>query len=255
MAESQERQFLKWIDERFRGIYFSMTRNLPSPHRITRLIDVQRKVASRMDLEDSFSTDNVAGVDQAFLNDLIISGAVVMGPSLDIISYASCTAPAAFPYMSGLLSFREGPVAIRAVKRLRPKPTLLFVDGCGINHPRMAGMATFIGVMLDLPTVGITKSVLCGEGKIPEKSGIATPLIYEGEQVGFLLKSKDGCRPIVVAPGHRVSIESSLDLTRRYLVDSKLPEPCRLPHQYANQVKRKLKRIPINPGSASKTSR
>ena len=98
-------------------------------------------------------------------------------------------------------------------------------------------MATFIGVMLDLPTVGITKSVLCGEGEIPEKSGIATPLIYEGEQVGFLLKSKDGCRPIVVAPGHRVSIESSLELTRRYLVEGKLPEPCRLAHQYANQLR------------------
>ena len=107
MAESQERQFWKWIDERFYGMY-SMTRNLPSSHRITRLIDVQRKVASRVDLEDSFSTEYVAGVDQAFLDNLIISGSVVIGPSLDIISYASCTAPAAFPYISGLLSFREG---------------------------------------------------------------------------------------------------------------------------------------------------
>jgi deoxyribonuclease V len=218
-----------------------MAQNLLSSQRIGRLIDVQRKIASRVDLEDSFSTDHVAGVDQAFLDDLIISGAVVLGPSLDVISYASCTMQAAFPYISGFLSFREGPVAIRAVKKLKPRPSLLFVDGCGINHPMMAGMATFIGVMLDIPTIGITKSVLCGEGEIPEKSGIATPLIYEGEQVGFLLKSKDGCRPIVVAPGHRVSIESSLALTRRYLVEGKLPEPCRLAHQYANQVKRKLK--------------
>jgi len=239
MAESQERQFWKWIDERFYGMY-SMTRNLPSPHRITRLIDVQRKVASRVDLEDSFSTEYVAGVDQAFLDDLIISGAVVSGPSLTAISCASCIAPDAFPYISGLLSFREGPVAIRAVKRLRTEPTLLFVDGCGINHPRMAGMATFIGVMLDLPTIGITKSVLCGEGERPEEPGKAAPLIYNGEQVGHLLKSKDGCRPIAIAPGHRVSIKSSLDLTRRYLVDSKLPEPCRLAHQYANLLKRSL---------------
>jgi deoxyribonuclease V len=93
------------------------------------LIDVQRKIVSRVDLEDSYSTDYVAGVDQAFLDDLIISGAVVLGPSIDVIGYASCTVSTAFPYISGLLSFREGPAAIRAVKKLRLRPTLLFVDG------------------------------------------------------------------------------------------------------------------------------
>jgi deoxyribonuclease V len=82
-------------------------------------------------------------------------------------------------------------------------------------------------------------------GGYSESSGIATPLIYEGEQVGFLLKSKDGCRPIVVAPGHRVTIESSLELTRRYLVEGKLPEPCRLAHQYANQVKSNVRYFPL----------
>jgi deoxyribonuclease V len=106
----------------------------------------------------------------------------------------------------------------------------------------MAGMASFIGILLNLPTIGITKSVLCGEGERPEKPGMSTTLVYNGEQVGHILKSKDGCRPIIVAPGHRVSIKSSLDLTRKYLVDGKLPEPCRLAHLYANQVKRELKK-------------
>jgi deoxyribonuclease V len=177
-------------------------------------------------------------VDQAFVDDRIISGAVVLGPSLEVISRATCTMQAAFPYIPGLLSFREGPVAIRAARKLIPRPTLLFVDGCGVNHPRMAGLASFIGVMLDLPTIGITKNVLCGDGEIPEKAGIATPLFCNGVQVGHLLKSKDGCRLIVVAPGHRVSMQSSLDLTYKYLANSKLPEPCRLAHQYANQIKR-----------------
>lgn len=213
----------------------------PKRHlRIAHLQEVQRKVASRVDLKDSFSTEFVAGVDQAFVDDRIISGAVVLGPSLEVIGIASCIVPAAFPYIPGLLSFREGPVAIRAVKKLTPRPTLLFVDGCGINHPRMAGMASFIGIVLDLPTIGITKSVLCGDGEMPKNAGTATPLFYNGEQVGHLLKSKDGCRPIVIAPGHRVSMQSSLELTRKYLVNSKLPEPCRLAHQYANQVKREL---------------
>jgi deoxyribonuclease V len=223
---------------------YSLLRMEPSKRRlwISHLLKVQRKVASRVDLEDSYSTEFEAGVDQAFVDNRIISGAVVLGPSLEVIGHASCTMPAAFPYIPGLLSFREGPVAIRAVKKLTPRPTLLFVDGCGINHPRMAGMASFIGIVLDLPTIGITKNVLCGDGELPEKAGMATPLFYNGEQVGHLLNSKDGCRSIVIAPGHRVSMQSSLGLTCKYLVNSKLPEPCRLAHQYANQVKRELNR-------------
>lgn len=206
--------------------------------RITHLLEVQRKIAARVDLKDSYSTEFVAGVDQAFVDDRIISGAVVLGPSLDVIGHATCTMQSAFPYISGLLSFREGHVAIRAARKLIPRPTLLFVDGCGVNHPRMAGLASFIGLMLDLPTIGITKNVLCGEGEMPEKAGMATPLFCNGVQVGYILKSKEGSRPIVVAPGHRISMQSSLDLTGKYLANSKLPEPCRLAHQYANQIKR-----------------
>ena len=208
--------------------------------RISHLLKVQRKVVSRVDLEDSYSTEFVAGVDQAFVDNRIISGAVVLGASLEMIGHASFTMPAAFPYIPGLLSFREGPVAIRVMKKLTPRPTLLLVDGCGINHPRMAGMASFIGIVLDLPTIGITKNVLCGDGEPPEKAGMATPLFFNGEQVGHLLKSKDGYRPIVIAPGHRVSMQSSLELACKYLFISKLPEPCRLAHQYANQVKIRL---------------
>jgi deoxyribonuclease V len=207
---------------------------------INRLLEVQRKVASRVDLEDSYSTEYVAGVDQAFYNDRIISGAVVLGPSLEVAGQSSCMMSIVFSYIPGFLFFREGPAAIRAVKKLIPKPTLLFVDGCGVNHPRVAGLASFIGVLADLPTIGITKNVLCGEGEWPEKTGQAAPLVYDGKQVGHLLKSKDGCRPIVIAPGHKVSMQSSLELACKYIVNHKLPEPCRLAHQYVNQAKREL---------------
>lgn len=214
------------------------------PLKIGHLLEVQRKVASRVLLEDSYSIEFVAGVDQAFIDDRIVSGAVVLGQSLEVIDKACCIISSVFPYISGLLSFREGPAAIRAVKKLMLRPTLLFVDGCGINHPRMAGLASFIGVVLDLPTIGVTKNVLCGDGELPGKSGQAPPLLYDGKQVGHLLKSKDGCRPIVIAPGHRISMQSSLELARKYLVNHKLPEPCRLAHQYANQVKRELDKRP-----------
>ena len=172
-----------------------------------------------MSLADSFSADFVAGVDQAFLGDRIISAAVLLGPSGQVVDRASCTMKAAFPYVPGLLSFREGPAAIRAVRRLSPRPTLLFVDGCGINHPRKAGLACFVGIMLDLPTIGITKNVLCGQSEPPEKGGTSPPLVYKGEQVGYLLKSKDGCRPIVVAPATAYAQRSS-SISRHRIIPS-----------------------------------
>ena len=197
-----------------------------------------------MILESSYSTEAVAGVDQAFDIDLVFSGAVVLGHSLEVTDKASCSVKTSFPYVPGLLSFREGPAAVRAVKKLSVRPTLLFVDGCGINHPRMAGLATYVGVALDLPTIGVSKSVLCGDYELPERACESTPLFYNGKQVGHLLRSKKGCRPIVIAPGHQVSVDASLELAREYLTDHKLPEPCRLAHEYVNQVKRALDERP-----------
>lgn len=104
----------------------------------------------------------------------------------------------------------------------------------------MAGLASFIGVSLNVPTIGISKSVLCGEYELPEKTDKATPLLLGGTHVGYLLKTKNVCRPIVIAPGHRVSVESSLDLARKYLTGDKLPLPCKLAHDYANEVKKDL---------------
>lgn len=204
------------------------------------LFEVQSKIASRVTLEDSYSTEGVAGVDQAFDGEIVMSGAVVLGPNLEVIDMASCSAKTSFPYIPGLLSFREGPAAIRSVRKLFTRPTLIFVDGCGINHPRMAGLASFIGVVLDLPTIGVSKSALCGDYELPDRAGEATPLSYNGKRVGHLLRSKKACRPIVIAPGHRVSVDSSLELAREYLADHKLPEPCRRAHEYVNWAKRVL---------------
>jgi deoxyribonuclease V len=201
-----------------------------------RLVEVQRRVASRAVLEDRFSSEAVAGVDQAFQGELVISGAVVLGPDGDVKSRSCHAMKAAIPYVPGFLSFREGPPAIKAVWELGTKPTLLFVDGCGMNHPRKAGLATYVGVILDLPTIGISKSILCGSFDLPERVGDASPLVYGGNLVGYLLKSKKGCRPIVVAPGHKISVDSALEMTRQWVKEHKLPEPCRLAHEEANRI-------------------
>lgn len=199
-------------------------------------------IGSRPVLEDRFTEEVVAGVDQAFIpaeggRELVVSAAVALEPSLRVISRSSAVLEATFPYIPGLLYYREGPAALEAVRGLSDSPTLLFVDGCGVNHPRRAGMASIIGVTLDMPTVGVTKKLLCGTFE-PPGPGEASPLIYEGDRVGYVLFSKKGCRPIVVAPGHRVSVDSALDLARRYLRGHKLPEPCLLAHSHANEIRR-----------------
>ncbi|MDD1751637.1 MAG: endonuclease V [Methanotrichaceae archaeon] len=204
------------------------------------LIKIQARIASNVVLEDQYSVEFVAGVDQAFQDELVISGAVVLDSSFKIRDLASCILRTSFPYIPGFLSFREGPAAISAVKALRTKPTLLFVDGCGINHPRMAGLASYIGVILGLPTVGISKNVLCGSFEIPTKMGQSSALIIGGEKVGYVLKTCEDCRPIVISPGHMISVESSLKVAGMFLRSHKLPEPCRLAHEYARIVKGSL---------------
>jgi deoxyribonuclease V len=217
----------------------------PSPEERKRLFSLQEELASEVVLEDRFFEDLVAGVDQAFISredgrDMVISGAVAFDPSLSLISKSWAILDTTFPYLPGLLSFREGPAAVEATKQLEVKPTILFVDGCGINHPRRAGLASSIGVALDLPAIGVSKNVLCGTFDPPRRVGDASPLIFEGERVGYVLLSKKRCRPIVVAPGHRVSVDSALALAIRHLRDHKLPEPCFAAHQHVNLVKRKI---------------
>ncbi len=223
----------------------------PSAEERRRLFSLQDDVASRVVLEDRFSEKVVAGVDQAFISgeeggELVVSGAVALDSSLQLISKSWAVIETTFPYVPGLLSFREGTCAVEAARRLDPAPTILFVDGCGINHPRRAGLASAIGVSLDLPTVGVSKNVLCGSFDPPRRVGDASPLVHRGEMVGYVLFSKKRCRPIVVAPGHRVSVESALTLAQRYLRDHKLPEPCFLAHQHANDVKRRILRKEIS---------
>jgi len=217
----------------------------PSLEERRRLFSLQEEIASEINLADRFSETVIGGVDQAFVSredgkELVVSGAVAFDSSLRPISNSWTALETNYPYLPGFLFFREGPAALEAVERLETRPTLLFVDGCGINHPRRAGLASTIGVALNVPTVGVSKNVLCGTFDQPGRVGDASPLVYEGERVGYILLSKKGCRPIVVAPGTGVSVDSALDLARRYLRDHKLPEPCFAAHQHVNNVKRRI---------------
>lgn len=161
-------------------------------------------------------------------------------PSLEIVERVFSIDQVIFPYTPTFLSFREGPAIMSAFEKLKNRPDILMVDGAGINHPRRAGIATHIGVALDVPTIGITKKLLCGSGEEPVDTGEAAPLIFEGRQVGWLLRSIKRSRAIIVAPGHRVSLESSLSIVRSCLRGHKLPEPAKLAHLYANEEKKRF---------------
>jgi deoxyribonuclease V len=214
----------------------------PYDHSRESLLEAQKHIAEMVIDRDEFGELRfIAGVDQAFMDDLVISGIVVLrNVSSNVADRSYSVQPVNYPYIPTFLSFREGPAIVNAFKKLKTIPDILMVDGAGINHPRRAGIATHIGVVLDVPTIGITKKILCGSGEYPLVVGGEAPLIYKGHQVGWLLKTNKKSRPIIVAPGHRVSLRSSLLIVRACLHGYKLPEPLRFAHDYANDLKMKL---------------
>ncbi|MHC1581775.1 MAG: deoxyribonuclease V [Candidatus Syntropharchaeia archaeon] len=203
---------------------------------------IQERIAERVIKEDEFERIRfIGGADGAFFRKSIISGIVVLSyDSMEVIESVHTIRTVNFPYIPGFLSFREMPGIIDAFSLLERKPDVLMIDGCGINHPRFAGLATHVGVKLDIPTIGVSKNLLCGNCKTPQEVGDARKISFEEKEVGWMLKSKKGCRPIVVAPGHKVSLDSSIKIVKHCLRGYKLPEPTRQAHLYVNKIKRSL---------------
>jgi len=206
-------------------------------------IALQRELAARVSLtcEGPLPLRRVAGVDVSHeLHGQRLFGAVVVlsWPDLQPLASTSAEAEAPFPYIPGLLSFRELPVLLEAFRRLPLLPDLVLVDAQGIAHPRRLGLASHLGLWLDLPTIGCAKSRLCGEHGPPGRcKGDRVPLLIDGEELGALLTTRDKVKPLYISPGHRIDLASSIPLvlscTRRY----RLPEPTRLAHQLTNQLR------------------
>ncbi len=214
------------------------------------LYRIQDEIASRAVIADVINQKElktIAGTDQTFFyglqaEEMIASAIVVLGyPSLKFISYSHSVMPVAFPYISGLLSFREAPAILKAFYALKNKPDLLVINRCGINHPRFAGLATYIGVILNVATIGVTKSNLCGSGEVPREEGEAKVIKYRDRAVGYYLTSKKGSKPIIVAPGHNVSLETSLAIIKSCICKHKLPEPTRIAHLCINKIRKQIR--------------
>ncbi|HEX9780734.1 MAG TPA: deoxyribonuclease V [bacterium] len=173
----------------------------------------------------------VAGVDCAYPRGAAVGRAAVLTYRLDGLvpqDEAVVARPVAFPYIPGLLSFRELPLILAALAALPRMPDVILVDGQGIAHPRRLGLASHLGVLLGVPTIGCAKSVLIGRAAPPaQRSGAWTALIDRGETVGALLRTRPGTKPVVVSPGHRVDLNSSLALVMRCLDGRRIPRPLR----------------------------
>jgi deoxyribonuclease V len=154
--------------------------------------------------------------------------AVFSYPDLTLVEEAALEGPCPFPYIPGLLSFREAPILVEVWKRLSRRPEVLLVDGQGVAHPRGLGIASHLGLLLRAPTIGVAKSRLVGEGEDPEpEAGAAAPLFYQGRTVGWILRTRAGIRPVYVSPGHRVSLTDAREIALGCVRKYRIPEPLR----------------------------
>ncbi|MCP5365040.1 MAG: deoxyribonuclease V [Hyphomicrobiales bacterium] len=195
-------------------------------------IHLQKQFAGDVVHEDRFDSLRwVAGVDVAYgrRGGPARAGVVLFDlAELRVVERTSAVLPATFPYVPGLLTFREAPAAIAALDRLQQRPELLLCDGQGVAHPRRIGFASHLGLFLDLPAIGVGKSRLVGQHDEPGPScGDWTPLRDKGEIIGAVLRSRPGCKPIYVSIGHRVSLATAVDIVLKCLRGYRLPEPIR----------------------------
>ena len=202
---------------------------------------LQDTLARQVVLHDDFATPlrTVAGFDVGFEDDGAITRAAAVLLDADTLAPLESQVariPTRMPYIPGLLSFRELPALLAALQMLTHAPDLVLVDGQGIAHPRGLGIAAHFGVVTGLPSIGVAKKVLVGEHDEPgPERGDSTTLRYRGDVIGTVLRSKPRCRPLIVSPGHRVSMASAGALVLRMLAGYRLPEPTRLADRLASR--------------------
>jgi len=216
-------------------------------------VALQRELAGKVRTEPlKGPVRTVAGADCAFLGERhgrrqaprgqIIAAAVLCdAESLQIVATAHVVRPCEFPYVPGLLSFREAPAVLEAIERLPERPDVLMCDGQGYAHPRRFGLASHVGVWLDIPTIGVAKSRLCGEPVAPGVArGRRVALRHRGETIGTVLRTRAHVKPLYISVGHQVTLEGAVRWALRCAVRFRLPEPTRLADRLVAQLKKPL---------------
>jgi deoxyribonuclease V len=185
----------------------------------------------------------VAGADVAYdaSGDTLVSAVVTFRlPEMMVEEISTARDRVRFPYVPGFLSFREVPVVLRAARRLRRRPDLLLCDGQGLAHPRRFGLACHLGLLLDLPSVGVAKSILVGKHREPgRRRGNRARILHRDEVVGLALRTRSGVRPVYVSPGHRCSLPWAARQVLSCCRGFRLPEPVRQAHHEVTRLRRR----------------
>jgi deoxyribonuclease V len=201
-------------------------------------IALQQALAGRVEREDRLGpVHTVCGVDVHYSADgstAHAAAALLSFPALELLAHAFARRRVSFPYIPGLLSFRELPAALAALAGLSRVPDLVLCDGQGIAHPRRCGLASHLGLEADLPCIGVAKRRLVGEHRDPgARRGAWTPLIDADERIGAVLRTRAGVKPMYVSIGHRISLETAMRYVMACTTRYRLPEPLRSAHRLA----------------------
>jgi deoxyribonuclease V len=197
---------------------------------------IQRQLRDRVLVQPSeHQPETIAGIDVSVKGGRALAAVVLLSyPDLAPFHTVTAEMPVSFPYVPGLLAFREGPVVLAALEGLTSRPDVLLFDAQGLAHPRRMGLATHLGVIMDMPAVGCAKSRLWGTYVEPdERKGSWTTLMDKGEVIGAVVRTRDGVKPVFVSIGHRVDLETAVSLVLRCTTKYRLPEPTRWAHRVA----------------------
>jgi len=210
---------------------------------IKRAHEMQMRLSRRVVREDRLpeTLRYVAGVDVAYVEDLSIGAVAVFDySSLSLVETRKAVVKTQFPYIPTLLSFREIKPAQVAIKKLKTTPDVFLVDAQGIAHPYRLGFASHLGLLLDKPTIGVAKSLLCGQVEQEDERGWA-PITDKSEVIGAAIQRDERTKPVYVSIGHMVSLERAIEIVRHCTKALRIPEPIRIAHLIADEEKRKRK--------------
>lgn len=215
---------------------------------------LQQNLSKKVLLEDSFTKEwtLVGGLDVSYSRHKGPSKACAAAVIFDRTSWTVVDESVAYmdvdiPYVPGFLSFREIPVILEVVEGLTLLPDIWLVDGAGIAHPRRIGLASHLGVLLDVPTIGVAKSRLVGRhNDLPKEKGSFVPLVDEAteEVIGTVLRSRTGVKPLYISPGHKVSVRSAVEIVLACCTKYRLPEPTRAAHNKVTEAKKSFSEKP-----------
>jgi deoxyribonuclease V len=209
----------------------------------TQAIAIQKQLRSSIQITPfEGSLRVIGGADISFnrFDPVVYAGVVLLlYPSLKVVAYSLVKITATFPYIPGLLSFREIPALMHVWEQIPNKPDLVVVDGQGIAHPRRMGIASHFGLVTDTPTIGCAKSPLMPDYTEPARSkGSIGTITDKGEQLGLVIRTKEGVKPVFVSPGHKTNFNDSQQIVLRCVKQHKLPEPTRQAHLYVNRFRK-----------------